>query len=67
MAFQDLFESTNSAKREAGVLRRITRIVAIACAIFALAVPIVYYVLLHVHVKSDLRVEAVARARGQTG
>ncbi|HTE15621.1 MAG TPA: response regulator, partial [Burkholderiales bacterium] len=55
--------SADSAIREATVLRGITLIVASACVVFALAVPAVYYVLQHAHVESDLRVEAVARAR----
>lgn len=50
-------------QREAKVLRGITLIVASACVVFALAVPLVYYVLQHVHLRSDLRVEAETRAR----
>lgn len=62
MTFRDLLQPA-AAMDERTVLRRITLIVAIACAVFALAVPIGYYVLQREHVVSDLRVEAVARAR----
>jgi signal transduction histidine kinase/CheY-like chemotaxis protein/HPt (histidine-containing phosphotransfer) domain-containing protein len=63
MTIRDYFQPTGTATEEAAALRRITLIVALACAVFALAVPICYYVLQHEHVRSDLRVEAVARAR----
>jgi signal transduction histidine kinase/DNA-binding response OmpR family regulator/HPt (histidine-containing phosphotransfer) domain-containing protein len=63
MTFRDFLQPTGAAMDESAVLRRITLIVAIACGVFALAVPLVYYVLQREHVKSDLRVEAVARVR----
>ena len=62
MAIRD-FLALADPSREASVLRGITVIVGFACAIFALAVPTVYYVLQHVHFTSDLRVEAELRAR----
>jgi hypothetical protein len=45
------------------VLRGITIVVALACVVFALALPAVYFVLQRTHLESDLRVEAAMRAR----
>ena len=63
MALRDLLDAADPAMREAAVVHGISVIVAVACCVFALAVPAVYYVLQQVHIKSDMRVEAVTRAR----
>jgi signal transduction histidine kinase/CheY-like chemotaxis protein/HPt (histidine-containing phosphotransfer) domain-containing protein len=48
---------------ETAVLQGSKVLVAIACCVFALAVPCIYFVLNYIHVKSDLRVVAVAHSR----
>ena len=48
---------------ESAVLHGSKVLVAIACWVFALAVPCIYFVLNYVHLKSDLRVVSVAHAR----
>ena len=63
MALRDFLAATDPAARETAVLRGITILVALACVVFALAVPTVYFVLERAHIKSDLRVEAATRAR----
>ena len=63
MALRDLLQTADRVAGEAAVLRGISLIVGAACVVFALALPAVYFGLQHARVQSDLRVEAVARAR----
>ena len=59
----EIKDITDTPVSAAAVLRGSKLLVAIACWVFALAVPCLYYVLQHLHIQSDLRVVAVTQSR----
>ena len=62
MALRNLFGLNDASIGEDRILRRISWIVALVFFVFALAVPVIFFVMKRAHIESDLRVEALARA-----
>jgi signal transduction histidine kinase/CheY-like chemotaxis protein len=59
----DATDPVASEPHEVTVLQGISRVVAFACSVFALALPGVYFAMQYAHIDSDLRVEAATQAR----